>query len=219
MTAPNVRCILWISSDLQIRGAGWIELTLLLHAHKLHRLRDIHRARMLCTAQSSATASLVAVSDTAQNAVSVDHKHLSTESLHSLPWGREQDSSTSAAYQMEMSTNLEEMRWSLSGFATACLFSPACLCLLREGSVCTSCFWIAELRYCLLNAELCRIWTSFRNCNRKKIHCYYFEMLFVPMPNPAGFIFMCLFVISLFSANPTTSVFCVSSAGSAAAVH
>lgn len=164
---------------------------------------------MLCTAQSSATASLVAVRDTAQNAVSVDHKHLSTESLHSLPWGREQDSFTSAAYQMEMSTNLEEMRWSLSGFATACLFSPACLYLLRGGSVCTSCFWRAELRYCLLNAELCRIWTSFRNCTRKKIHCYYFEMLFVPMPNPAGFIYIRLIVTSLFSANPTTWVFFV----------
>lgn len=94
-------------------------------------------------------------------------------------------------------------------FATACLFSPPCLCLLREGSICTSCFWRAELRYCLLNAELCRIWTSFRNYNRKKIHCYYFEMLFVPTTNPAGFIYMCLLVISLFSANPTKQEFSV----------
>lgn len=93
-------------------------------------LRDIHRARMLCTAPSSATASLVAASSTAQNAVSVDHKLLSTESLHNLPWGGEQDCFTSAAYQMEMNTDLEERRWSLSVFATACLFSPLCLCLL-----------------------------------------------------------------------------------------
>lgn len=140
--------------------------------HMAQTLRDIHSTRMLCTAQSSATASLVAASSTAQNAVSVDHKHLSTDSAHNLPWGREQDCFTSAAYQMEMSTDLEEMRWCLSVFAMACLFSPPCLCLLREGSICTSCFWRAELRYCLLNAELGRIWTSFRDYNRKKIHCF-----------------------------------------------
>lgn len=35
------------------------------------------------------------------------------------------------------------------------------------------------------------------------------EMLFVPTPNPAGFIHMCLLVISLFSVNPTKQVFSV----------
>lgn len=42
MTAQNIWCILWIPSDLQIRGEGWIELTLLLHAHKLHRLSETY---------------------------------------------------------------------------------------------------------------------------------------------------------------------------------
>lgn len=65
---------------------------------------------MLCTTQSSATASLVAAGSAAQNAVSVDHKHPSTESLHNLPWGREQDCYISAAYQMEKSIDLGEMR-------------------------------------------------------------------------------------------------------------
>lgn len=181
-------------------------------------LRDIHRARMLCTALSSATASLVAASSTAQNAVSVDHKHLSTESLHSLPWGGEQDCFTSATYQMEMNTDLEERRWSLSVFATACLFSPLCLCLLREGSICTSCIWRAELHYCLLNAELCRIWTSFRNYNRKRIYCYwdvvcsYTKSCWFYLHVPS-----CDFPV--FCESHQTSVFCVPSAGSAAAVR
>lgn len=79
-------------------------------------------------------------------------------------------------------------------------------------------FLLLKSRTSLLFAE-CRIWTSFRNYHRKKIHCCYFETLFVSMQNPAGFIYMCLFVISLFSANPTKiNVFCAPIAGSAASV-
>lgn len=209
-TAPNVWCVLWISSDLQIRGAGWIELILLLHAQKLHRLWQTY-TELECFALVRAVQ---------------QHLWLQWAALPKMlcQWitsifPPSQCTIFPGAGSRTVS-HLLLIRWKWARiwkkwgdaflfFATACLFSPLCLCLLREGSICTSCFWRAELRYCLLNAELCRIWTSFRNNNTKKIHCYYFEMLFVPTPNPAGFIYMCLLMISLFSANPTKQEFSV----------
>lgn len=157
----------------------------------------------------------------AQNAVSVDHRQLSTQSLHSLPWGREQDCFTSAVCQMETSINLFRENW-----GEAFLFLQQLARFLHWVCVCSEravfallLFWGAELCYCSLNTEYAESEHLSEIITGKFSLLLFKGQLFVPRSDSAGFIYMCLLMISLFCESHQTSVFCVPSAGSAAAVH
>lgn len=224
-TAPNIQCIVCISSDLQIRGADLIELASLLPVHKWHRLSETQtELECFVTDERSWRASLAADSQCCLKCcVSGSQAAFrSAAAQPSLGQGAGLFHICSLSDGKEHKSVPGEMRQGLSVSATASMFSPLGLCLLREGSICTSCFWRAELCYCSLNGEYAES-EHLSETMTGKISLLPFKntlgRLFVSSPDYAGFIYMRLLMISLFCKSHQTNVFCVPSTGSAADIH
>lgn len=90
----------------------------------------------------------------------------------------------------ELKSVMEELRRGLSVSATVSMFSPPGLCLLREGSICTSFFRRAEICYCSLNAEYAESEYLSEIITGKFSLLFFKGQLFVPRSDSAGFIYM-----------------------------